>query len=479
MDRAVKPGEKWTTFIFDDIDCAEFGVYAITSGSTYSTNLASNFNDNLQTVSAYDGQYYYGTQITGQQFNFNMFAENLTYDELSRLKGWLSPRHIGKLILSTQPFKYYYVKPVSIGELGAIPLSSVQTPIYTTSGIITEGETVFTGEFTITFQTVGSAFAYGLSYLRDDLIYNAKDYGYPDNYYYDSGLLYKEEMPKLVWDIPANADRYPIPIYNPGDVPVFPRFKAHTNGLSLGDSPVLTFINKTTGDVAYVDLKGITGDVIIDFTDQIVTSITNQGGQDVQMTYYGRIKGNPMKISERGGMMKIDAFDPEEDTDKQLFTIENNVVTLTTDKFPTKSYWTDKYYFCTNDNGGALITGVTDNTITLSSSPNSTSDIPEDGFEFNYKENNSYTAAQLKNNEPAGVDGDVMKAIDTDDWFAYRGHWGKTSLFNSIRQFQDDEGNLIPVKVFMTATVVELDDLVISTNIPAMKLEVEVLPRYV
>mgnify|MGYP003309424426 FL=1 len=74
MNRAVKPGERWSTFVFDGIDCADLGVYAITNGSTYTTNLTPIFSDKKTTVTAYDGQYYYGTQITGQKFTLNMFA---------------------------------------------------------------------------------------------------------------------------------------------------------------------------------------------------------------------------------------------------------------------------------------------------------------------------------------------------------------------------------------------------------------------
>ena len=86
MSRAVKAGEVWSTFIFDGIDCAELGVYAISNSSTYTTNLEPTFSDKKTNVTAYDGQYYYGTQITGQKFTFNMFAENLSLKELNRLR---------------------------------------------------------------------------------------------------------------------------------------------------------------------------------------------------------------------------------------------------------------------------------------------------------------------------------------------------------------------------------------------------------
>ena len=173
MSRPVKAGERWSTFIFDGIDCADLGVYSITNGSTYTTYLTPTYKDKTTEVTAYDGQYYSGTQITGQKFTFNMFADNLTFSELTRLKAWLNPRKVGKLIFSEQPYKYYYVKPTSVSTLANIPLSEVQTPSNSVLGDMLDGDAVYTGKFNITFETVGSAYGYGISYFRDDLIYDA------------------------------------------------------------------------------------------------------------------------------------------------------------------------------------------------------------------------------------------------------------------------------------------------------------------
>ena len=175
MSRAVKAGEVWSTFTFDGIDCADLGVYAISNSSTYTTNLEPTFTDKKTNVTAYDGQYYYGTQITGQKFTFNMFAENLSLKELNRLRAWLNPRHIGKLITSDEPYKFYYVKPTSISNLSNIPLTNIQTPADSILNIYTEGDLVYTGKFSITFETVGTAYGYGMSYYRDDFIYDAAE----------------------------------------------------------------------------------------------------------------------------------------------------------------------------------------------------------------------------------------------------------------------------------------------------------------
>lgn len=194
MERAIKPGELFSTFIFNGKDSAEMGLINCTNGSTYTFNMEPKFSDNNKTVPSYDGQYYYGTQITGQEFKFDCFADNLLATEYNKLRAWLNPRNIGKLILSDQPYKYYLVKPVNISTLAEIPLMTIQTPDYSVMGDTAVGDVVYVGKFSVTFQTVGSAYGYGMCYYRDDLIYDAA-VKYGRDYYYNSGLLYKDMNP--------------------------------------------------------------------------------------------------------------------------------------------------------------------------------------------------------------------------------------------------------------------------------------------
>ena len=152
MYRPVKAGELFTTFIFDGKDCADMGVYSTTSSSTYTMNLEPTFKDEMLEVPAYDGRYYYGTQYTAQQFQFNMFADNLSTTEYRNLRTWLKPRNVGKLILSDQPYKYYIVKVTSIGTLGEYPLTDVQHIDHNSIlGDTKEGNVVYTGRFTVNF----------------------------------------------------------------------------------------------------------------------------------------------------------------------------------------------------------------------------------------------------------------------------------------------------------------------------------------
>ena len=86
VQRIVKRGELFATFVFDGKDCADMGVYSVTSGAVYTLNIEPIFKDQTLEVPAYDGKYYYGTQITGQQFQFNCFCHDLLTTEYDRLR---------------------------------------------------------------------------------------------------------------------------------------------------------------------------------------------------------------------------------------------------------------------------------------------------------------------------------------------------------------------------------------------------------
>ena len=508
-ERLVKPGERWTTFIFDGTDCAELGVYAVTSGSTYTTNLAPAFSDKKTTVTAYDGQYYYGTQITGQKFTFNMFAENLTYGELCHLKAWLNPRHIGKLILSDQPYKYYYVKPSSVGAISNIPLSTVQTPERSILGDFLEGDPVYTGKFTITFETVGSAYGYGISYYRNDLVYDALNkYGlqvYPENYYYNSGLLYKDMSPAMEWDIkPGEKSLHSIPMYNPGDAKSYPVFK-FTLKEPLGDNAYISFTNDTLDEGCVVQLHNIpAGDVTIDFLSQTVEVIVGKE----KKTFYGRMVGMPVTINERNIVITIpdtitqdieDIYKTEYDTiyiydwlhpntkEKLRVAQINDMVT------DVEASWIGRY-LCINGNGGVKIkdiikedpiTGEKVNLLILEDEPH-TYDIPPATYNQNgtLKKHAGFECRYIQINE--NLD-NLPKEPKLGDIYQYQGKWyiyqynkwQETGLFSHENDFRDIYGNFIPRYVLFGANILILDELYIHcANMPQFTLRAEILPRY-
>lgn len=513
MDRPVKPGERWSTFIFDGIDCAELGVYAITNSGTYTTNLAPTFSDKKTTVTAYDGSYYYGTQITGQKFSVNMFADNLTFPELCHLKAWLNPRHIGKLIFSDQPYKYYYVKPTSIGTLANIPLSTVQTPAHSILGDFLEGDPVYTGKFTVTFETVGSAYGYGLSYYRDNLVYDALNkYGigvYPENYYYDSGLLYKDMSPLTSYGFtPEFTGEAQILVYNPGDARSYPRFIFYLEEGTTDDSK-LYFVNNTTNEACTVDMHGLpAGKTILDFSTQTISYfVYNEKTQkEEEIKCYGRIQGNAISISEREPVITIpdtvttdveDYYKTEYDTiyienyrDEEAKEEQDKdvcAVTINPMAIRVSEAWVGRF-FCINDNGGKPIKSVNTKTnqLFLDTSWGLTYDIlPADidqdgnvlrhaGFPCNYIQINE----NLENLPEQPQVGDVYQY--EGKWYMYKyGGWMETAHFNNESQFKDINGDFATQYLLLGANIITLNDLTLRLeSMPACSMMTEVLPRY-
>ena len=486
MTRAVKTGELFATFNYDGKDSADMGIYNITSGSTYVMNIEPTFTDHKVEVPAYDGKYYYGTQITGQQFQFTCFCHDLSSTEYNRMRAWLNPRRIGKLILSDQPYKYYLVKPVSVSTLSAYPLTSIQTPDYSLMGHYAAADVIYTGNFTVTFETVGSAYGYGFSYYRDDLIYDAR-FLYGKDYFYNSGLLYRDMAPGLKWQIDANAKGQKIPMYNPGSAMAQPVYNIEHSG-TFAEHSLLQITNYSTGASTVIDIGGITGNLHIDTKAQIITN-------DEDDTYYGRFSGTVMQINPYTSVIEISETWVEniENTDLReydSFYVVDNVVQLN----PKVLRVNDKMvgqYFCTNHNGGAEILDVDleKNTLTLAGNtediPPATEDRPA-GVAYNYIE--------VFNIKPdSGNQNDVC--VVNDEWFIYRdGEWIPTNLFSSKDEFKNLYGDYITVYKMFGATIVELDQIMITTgtnilyknddgvvpgaSVEAFTLTAELQPRY-
>lgn len=498
MTRAVKTGELFATFNYAGKDCADMGIYNVTSGSVYTMNIEPTFSDHKLEVPAYDGQYYYGTQITGQQFQFNCFCHDLLSTEYDKMRAWLNPRKIGRLILSDQPYKYYLVKPVSVSTLGAYPLTTIQTPDYSIMGDYIDGDVVYTGNFNVTFETVGSAYGYGMCYYRDDLIYDAKK-KYGRDYYYNSGLLYRDMCPKANWDVEANVNNQEIPMYNPGSSEGQPKYLIEHTG-KFADNSYIQFNNLTTGTSTVINIGGISGNIIINTESQ---TLADEEGN----VYYGRFSGTVMKLSPMGTVIELPETWVEniENTDLleyDSFYVENNVVSINPHVLTVSEDLIGRY-FCVNNNGGSKIISVdvANNSLTLDDKTY-TQNIPAAivdsgvvvkpaGVAFNYIEVNNEIPT-------TGSEGDVCVVDDT--WYVYSlkkdgsGEWVICNYFSSKDDFKNIYGDYVTQYKMFGATIVELDELTIRTgtninykenntikngsSVGAFKLSAELQPRY-
>lgn len=260
----IDKGEIYLTFVFDGIDSTSIGVASVSDGSTYDTPILPSFSDNSLEVDGYDGRYYFNTRLTQKDFTYNCFIDNLSAFEFDQLKSWIRPKKIGKLIRPEEPYRYYWVKVSSVDNLGNIPLTHPDT-----------GGVSYTGNFSVTFTTIGQACGYGMFYYQDDLKY----YEYRDifdgtqDYYYDTGLLYREEV--LPLHVTRSGGTWDPQIYNPGTYTSKIRLQIKANNDIANGSISLT--NETVGDmsvISLVDLK--VGDtLVIDWGTNTYTKNTN------------------------------------------------------------------------------------------------------------------------------------------------------------------------------------------------------------
>ena len=284
----VDKGEIYLTFVFDGIDSTQIGVVSVSDGSTYDTPILPTFTDNSLEVDGYDGRYYFNTRITQKDFTYNCFIDNLSAFQFDQLKSWIRPKKIGKLIRPEEPYRYYWVKVSSIDNLGNIPFTHPDT-----------GGVSYTGNFSVTFTTIGQSCGYGMFYYQDDLKY----YEYRDifdgtqDYYYDTGLLYKEEM--LPLHVTRTAGTWDPQIYNPGTY----RSKIRLQITPSADiaSGVITLTNETIGDVGIVNLNNLKkGDnLVIDWGNNTYTLNDN-------VDYTENVHGDIMYLQPRNYVEKLD-----------------------------------------------------------------------------------------------------------------------------------------------------------------------------
>jgi phage-related protein len=440
-----------------------------------------------------------------------MFADNLSQSEYKKLRTWLKPRNVGKLILSDQPYKYYIVKVTSIGTLGEYPLTDAQHIDHSSMlGDSKEGNVVYVGKFTVTFQTVGSSYGYGLSYYRDDLVYDALNkYGvgvYPDNYYYDSGLLYKDMAPALTRMVPSNAKNFDLTIYNPGSATAIPTIHVASNE-KYGDKAFIQLDNNSLNTSTVIDLQGLQGPLIIDCETETVITKTIKDGKEVDVYNYGRFQGNIFEIGEETSVLTL----PESYTEtiEDFYFKDYDTIYITHEKSGT---WANinplvlkvnedliGQYFCINGNGGARIIDIDDkdncpklddSVITYEILP---AGVKEDGtprpggMEFNYIGDFASFEKLPQDSKPGDVASvTIMKTtskgatvVDRIDMYLYRyNKWSITSLFTDPKEFENYMGQIESRYLIFGANIVDVNDIKISTNIGECEVSISFLPRY-
>lgn len=313
----IDKGEIYLTFIFDGIDSSQVGVASVSDGSTYDTPILPSFTDNTLEVDGYNGRYYFNTRITQKNFTYNCFVDNLSAYEFGQLKTWLRPEKIGKLIRPEEPYVYYWVKVSSIDNLANIPLTHPDT-----------GGVSYTGNFSVTFTTVGQTCGNGMFYYHDDLkYYEYRDIIKDSMEFYDTGLLYREQM--LPMNVTRTSGTWEPQIYNPGTYNSKIRLVITPSADINGGAITLT--NETIGDVGVINLNDLKAndELIVDWGNNsyiVKRNVVDESGQitdTLEIDYSKNVHGDIMYLQPRNFVEKLS---------NAMITNDGSVTKVTFDK---------------------------------------------------------------------------------------------------------------------------------------------------
>lgn len=97
-------------FTFNGIHSSELGIMRVSDGSRYTENLLPTIQDKTTQIPGGDGTFYQGSFYTQKQISFPIVYDELTEEQLRRIKNLFGTKGIYDLIFDEVPYKIYKVK---------------------------------------------------------------------------------------------------------------------------------------------------------------------------------------------------------------------------------------------------------------------------------------------------------------------------------------------------------------------------------
>lgn len=164
---------EFTDFKFGNTWASEFGLVAVSSGSRYKAPIYGEVNANTSTVPGKRGVYKWESQINEKVFTINIAFDHLAIEDIEKIKMWLDPTKVDKLVFDNEPYKYYFASLSQDLDFSFLPF---QEETYTV-GANTFTHAVYKGEMSITFIAIDN---YGYSdydnFEQYDLNYIISEY---------------------------------------------------------------------------------------------------------------------------------------------------------------------------------------------------------------------------------------------------------------------------------------------------------------
>jgi phage-related protein len=147
-------------FTFDGIHSSELGIIMTSEGSRFSENLFPTIQDKTTQIPGADGTFFFGSYYTQKQFAIPIAYDDMSEQQIRRLRSLFGDKKIHDLIFDESPYKVYKVKTIGSPNLKYICFSEPpeatsraltnKTELYGVSNPDTSGR-IYKGEGSLSF----------------------------------------------------------------------------------------------------------------------------------------------------------------------------------------------------------------------------------------------------------------------------------------------------------------------------------------
>lgn len=152
----MKEDKDFIDFEFNGHWASEFKLLAVSDGDRYTSPFYGSVSPNTSTLVGKVGVHKWKTQVGEKEFNIQIAYDDVDLGTLRKIKEWLNPFVIGKLVFKEEPYKYYWVSLSEDPQISFLP--------FRTEDLIVDGKSykkgVYKGDFTLNFICVDN---YGYS----------------------------------------------------------------------------------------------------------------------------------------------------------------------------------------------------------------------------------------------------------------------------------------------------------------------------
>ena len=114
-------------FTYNNVHSSDLGIVRVSDGSRFNENLLPTMQDKTVPVPGGDGSYFFGSYYTQRQFNISFAFDDLTEEQLARIRSHFGDKQIYDLIFDEAPYKVYSAKVTGTATLKYIPFAEGAT----------------------------------------------------------------------------------------------------------------------------------------------------------------------------------------------------------------------------------------------------------------------------------------------------------------------------------------------------------------